>query len=79
MNAMIGLSIIVAMYLATIVYFMVDMTIEIIKMNKAPKKRKHLEIVLTDIPDVYAVWNINENDYEFSGTYQECKEFINNN
>ena len=34
MSAMIGFSVIVVMYLATIIYFIVDMTIEIVKNKK---------------------------------------------
>ena len=38
MSVMIGLSVIVVMYLATIIYFIVDMTIEIVKDKKERRK-----------------------------------------
>lgn len=36
---------------------------------------EQMQIVLTDIPDLYAVWYCD--DYEFTGTYKECQDYIN--
>lgn len=36
-----------------------------------------LEIVITAIPNIFAVWNVSIEDYEFSGTLEECRRYIN--